>query len=127
MPVRRERGGGLIYALCLRLKSKRMTLPCGIIAISPWTDLTCSGESYEINRDNDPSLTEELLNFYSGCYTGGVTPKDAPEVSPLFGDLTGSAAVADIRRRGRDTAGRLTQDAREAAGGRVLKPDAHSS
>ena len=82
-------GGGLIYALCLRLKSKGMTLPCGIIAISPWTDLTCSGESYAVNRDNDPSLTEELLNFYSGCYTGGVTPKDAPEVSPLFGDLTG--------------------------------------
>lgn len=82
-------GGGLIYALCLRLKSKGMTLPCGIIAISPWTDLTCSGESYAVNRDNDPSLTEELLNFYSGCYTGGVTPKDAPEVSPLFGDLKG--------------------------------------
>ena len=82
-------GGGLIYALCLRLKSKGMTLPCGIIAISPWTDLTCSGESYAVNRDNDPSLTEELLNFYSGCYTGGVTPKDAPEVSPFFGERMG--------------------------------------
>lgn len=82
-------GGGLIYALCLRLKEKNMKLPCGIIAISPWTDLTCSGGSYETNMEKDPSLTAELLHFYSDCYAGEHTPKDAPELSPLFGDLSG--------------------------------------
>lgn len=79
-------GGGLIYALCLRLKEKAQGLPCGIIAISPWTDLTASGNSYEVNRDNDPSLTEELLDFYAKCYTDDPTN---PEVSPLFGELGG--------------------------------------
>lgn len=79
-------GGGLIYALCLRLKAKAQALPCGLIAISPWTDLTASGNSYEINRDNDPSLTEELLEFYARCYTDDLTN---PEVSPLFGELGG--------------------------------------
>ena len=79
-------GGGLIYALCLRLKEKSLPLPNGIIAISPWVDLTLSGESYVTNRENDPSLTEELLRFYAECYAGDETN---PEVSPLFGELEG--------------------------------------
>ena len=68
-------GGGLICALCLRLKEMNMTMPAGLIAISPWTDLTCSGKTYEENREADPSLTEELLRFYADCYTGGLTSK----------------------------------------------------
>lgn len=79
-------GGGLIYALCLRLKERDLPLPCGIIAISPWVDLTASGESYITNKDADPSLTEELLRFYAKCYADDVR---APEVSPLFAELDG--------------------------------------
>ena len=79
-------GGGLIYALCLRLRQESMPLPCGLIGISPWVDLTGSGQSYETNRDNDPSLTQELLEFYAKCYTADPTD---PLCSPLFGDLTG--------------------------------------
>ena len=79
-------GGGLIYALCLRLKERGLPLPCGIIAISPWVDLTASGESYITNKDADPSLTEELLRFYAKCYADDVR---APEVSPLFAELDG--------------------------------------
>ena len=79
-------GGGLIYALCLRLKERGLPLPCGIIAISPWVDLTASGESYITNKDADPSLTEELLRFYAKCYADNVR---APEVSPLFAELDG--------------------------------------
>ena len=70
-------GGGLIYALSLKLKQLGRELPCGLIGISPWVDLTGSGASYETNRDNDPSLTQELLEFYAKCYT------------PVRGDLTG--------------------------------------
>lgn len=79
-------GGGLIYALCLRLRQEGLKLPCGLIGISPWVDLTGSGKSYETNRDNDPSLTQELLEFYAKCYT--TDPAD-PLCSPVFGDLTG--------------------------------------
>ena len=79
-------GGGLIYALCLRLRQEGMELPCGLIGISPWVDLIGSGKSYETNRDNDPSLTQELLEFYAKCYT--TDPAD-PLCSPVFGDLAG--------------------------------------
>lgn len=79
-------GGGLIYALCLRLRARKRPLPCGLLAISPWTDLTQSGQSYEDNREADPSITKELLDFYASCYTD--TP-EAPECSPLFAELRG--------------------------------------
>ena len=79
-------GGGLIYALCLKLKELGLPLPCGLIGISPWTDLTGSGKSYEENREIDPSMSPELLQFYAKCYTDD--PAD-PLCSPLFGDLTG--------------------------------------
>ena len=79
-------GGGLIYALCLKLKELGLPLPCGLIGISPWTDLTGSGKSYEENREVDPSMSPELLQFYAKCYTDD--PAD-PLCSPLFGDLSG--------------------------------------
>ena len=79
-------GGGLIYALCLRLRQLELPLPCALIGISPWTDLTQSGASYETNREADPSMTKELLDFYAGCYT---QDKTNPLVSPLFGQLEG--------------------------------------
>ena len=79
-------GGGLCYALCLRLKELGLPLPRCILAISPWTDLTMSGASCETNVESDPTLTKAILDYYAGCYT------DRPEnplASPLFGDLEG--------------------------------------
>lgn len=79
-------GGGLIYALCLKLKEENLPLPGGLISMSPWTDLTSSGQSYETNRDVDPNMTVEQLQFYTRCYT--TDPKN-PLASPLFGNLEG--------------------------------------
>ena len=78
-------GGGLCYSLCLRLKELGLPLPGGIIAISPWTDLTASGQSYTDNKEIDPSMTAEQLDFYASCYAEN---REDPLVSPLFGDLT---------------------------------------
>ena len=79
-------GGGLCYALCLKLKDLSLPLPCGIISISPWTDLTASGDSYEANRDIDPSISIQRLDFFASSYT---SDRRDPFVSPLFADLTG--------------------------------------
>lgn len=78
-------GGGLCYALCLKLKEMGLSMPCGIIAISPWVDLTLSGESYTTNREIDPTLTEELLKFYSDTY---IDDKQNPLGSPVFAELS---------------------------------------
>ena len=79
-------GGGLCFSLCLKLRQLDLPLPCSIIAISPWTDLTQSGESFIFNHDVDPSLCKETLDFYSKCYSQNPTD---PLVSPLFGDVSG--------------------------------------
>ena len=78
-------GGGLCYCLCLKLKELGVPQPGGIIAISPWTDLTLSGSSYEENAD-DPSISREQLEFYAACYCADRTD---PLVSPIFADLEG--------------------------------------
>ena len=102
-------GGGLAYALALKLKDEGVDLPAGIISISPWCDLTLSGCSYEKNKDVDPSLTKERLKYYADCYVGAIKDtepiskkrkksdvgsedsalKENPFVSPIFADLSG--------------------------------------
>lgn len=79
-------GGGLCYSLCLKLQEMGIPLPCGIIAISPWNDLTMSGKSHAANRDTDPSMTRELLTYFADSYSHD--PAN-PMVSPLFADLHG--------------------------------------
>lgn len=79
-------GGGLCYCLCLKLKEMGLPMPAGVIAISPWTDLTGSGASYEENKENDPYMIRETLEYYAGLYT---RDRQNPLVSPLLGDLTG--------------------------------------
>ena len=74
-------GGGLCYSLCIKLSQLGLEMPAGIIAISPWTDLTLSGESYDKNKDNDPSMMKERLKFFADCYTDDFKN---PLASPLF-------------------------------------------
>lgn len=102
-------GGALAYALALKIREQGTPMPAGIIAISPWCDLTLSGDSYEKNKSVDPSLTKERLEYYADCYVGALSDtkplhkkakrkntetkknplKETPYVSPAFADLTG--------------------------------------
>ncbi|MDD6307274.1 MAG: alpha/beta hydrolase [Clostridiales bacterium] len=82
-------GGGLAMALCHYLKDKGKQLPAGIVAMSPWTDLTASGESYDTNYEKDPLFgkTRDSL-IYNKDYIGDNDPLNA-YISPLFGDFRG--------------------------------------
>lgn len=99
-------GGGLCYALSLKLKEEGIPLPAGIVAMSPWCDLTLSGNSFEKNKDKDPSLSKSTLKYYADCYIGAKIEakdkpcketiedeysnlKEHPLVSPVFADLSG--------------------------------------
>lgn len=79
-------GGGLCYALCLKLKEMGLSMPAAIITVSPWTDLTASGGSYTENRECDPTMTVQMLDRFATSYTDDRTD---PLASPLFGELTG--------------------------------------
>lgn len=82
-------GGGLALGLCMYLKDRKRELPAGIIAMSPWTDLTASGSSYEENYEKDPLFgnTRESL-IYNKDYVGENDPKN-PYISPMFGEYDG--------------------------------------
>lgn len=80
-------GGGLAMALTMYLRDHEMPLPCGIVAMSPWTDVTASGESYSLNYELDPLFgnTKESM-IYVNDYPGEHDKKD-PYISPIFGNF----------------------------------------
>ena len=80
-------GGGLAIALTMYLRDHNMPLPCGIVAMSPWTDLTLSGESYSLNFELDPLFgnSKETL-LYESDYAGDHDKKD-PYISPIYGNF----------------------------------------
>ena len=82
-------GGGLCLALAMYLRDHDMPLPKCLVLMSPWTDLTASGDSYETNFTKDPLFgnTRESM-IYSNCYYGNRDPEN-PYISPLFGRYDG--------------------------------------
>lgn len=82
-------GGGLAMALCHRLKRLGIALPAGIVAMSPWTDLTTSLPSYKDKFDVDPVFGNSRSEvIFDNPYPGEENPKN-PEISPLYGDFEG--------------------------------------
>ena len=81
-------GGGLALALGHYLKSQKETMPKAFVLMSPWTDLTLSGDSIEEKYEIDPLFgnTKESMLFNS-TYIGEEDPAN-PLISPLFGDFT---------------------------------------
>ena len=82
-------GGGLLFSLCLKLKEEGLPLPGGLVAMSPWTDLTSSGASYRENQHIDPSMTLAHLGRFASYYSPDQSAWTDPFISPLFGDLSG--------------------------------------
>lgn len=81
-------GGGLALALLMRLRDLGEPTAAGAIVLSPWADLTASGESVETNRGKDLWFSRRHLEVWAGYYVGGADPA-SPYVSAVFGDLAG--------------------------------------
>lgn len=81
-------GGGLTLALLQLIRKYRLQKAAGSVLLSPWTDLTLSGESIETKKDKDPLITRHLLEIFSKRYYADSDPKD-PLISPLFADVKG--------------------------------------
>ena len=79
-------GGNLALALVHKLKSEKRLVPRGLALMSPWTDLTASGQSYETKKDVDPVLDAEYIGQMVKNYAEGQDLKN-PFISPIFGDF----------------------------------------
>jgi len=89
-------GGNLALALTLKLKEAGRLLPRGLVLMSPWTDLTSSGESHQTRAGVDPVLSKEYIDRMITAYLGSEKPSEmlsSPYISPLFGDFTGFPPV----------------------------------
>ncbi len=87
MLVGESAGGGLLLALLLALKDKSLPMPAAAVSLSPWTDLTCSGESYRTK--NKRSLAPTNSWFVFAAHYAGTTDLKHHLISPLFGDPSG--------------------------------------
>ena len=81
-------GGNLALSLTLRLKAEGRLLPRGLVLLSPWTDLTSSGKSFQTRAELDPVLNSAYIDRMVGAYAEGKNLRD-PYISPLFGDFEG--------------------------------------
>ena len=81
-------GGGATLATLGALKAAGDPMPGAVYVMSPWSDLTASGESVVTREPFDPMFDGDGLIEAAMTYAGD-TPLDHPGVSPLFADPTG--------------------------------------
>jgi acetyl esterase/lipase len=81
-------GGGLAVAALLAARDRGLDMPVGVIALSPWANLACEGESYVTRHGRDPLLTVTVLKDMAAEYMAGADARQ-PLASPALADLTG--------------------------------------
>lgn len=79
-------GGGLTAATLLALRDRDVPLPAAAALLSPWLDLTQSGESMTTCAARDPMVQRDGLQRMADAYLAGADPR-TPLASPLFADL----------------------------------------
>lgn len=82
-------GGGLTVALINRLRDAGEELPACAWLVSPWTDLTMSGETLATKDAVDPLIHECYLGELADAYLAGAVDSTDPRVSPLYSNLNG--------------------------------------
>ena len=109
-------GGGLAVALLLKIKEFNLPIPAGAVLISPWADLACTGESWDINAEYEAGMTKEMLDWMAKAYLKDEDPKN-PLVSPIYGNLENLPPLlihAGNCERLRDDSVRLAERAKTA-------------
>ena len=81
-----DSAGGCLALSLLSIRSAGVVLPVAAAVLSPITDLTLSGASWQTRMDADPYFTEQQAAGLVNAYLGDADPGD-PMASPLFADL----------------------------------------
>lgn len=79
-------GGGLCLALLISIRDRQLPVPSCAALLSPWTDLSLSGDSINTNQALDPVVAKQGLEDMATHYCQTRSRVD-PLVSPLFADL----------------------------------------
>jgi epsilon-lactone hydrolase len=78
-------GGSLAASSILKMRDLSLPLPGALYLMSPWSDITATGDTYLTLSGADPTLDVEVLSWCADAYAD---PKDqrSPYVSPVYGD-----------------------------------------
>lgn len=79
-------GGGLVLKLMMRLRAEGGPMPACAVLLSPFTDLSFSGESVIRNAPVDP-MFGDIPVLHARFYHGQMPAQD-PRCSPVFGDFS---------------------------------------
>jgi monoterpene epsilon-lactone hydrolase len=85
-------GGGLAVALAVGLRDQAQPLPGALICLSPWLDLTMSGQTMKTVAQADPLITWESSVLHARRYVRDHHPKE-PLISPVFANPAGLPAI----------------------------------
>lgn len=77
-------GGGITLALAGQLRDAGAALPAALWLMSPWTDLTMSGETMASKDAVDPLIHRAYLEELAEAYVPAAADRRDPRVSPLF-------------------------------------------
>ena len=80
-------GGGLAAGSVLKMRDQGLPLPAALYLLSPWSDITATGDSMSTMADFDPVLASHVLAWAADAY---VHPDDQrhPYVCPVYGDYS---------------------------------------
>jgi acetyl esterase/lipase len=81
-------GGNLAISASLRAVQEGLPAPAGVLAISPWLDLECKGESMTTRADTDALLNADLLTGLASLFLGPDGSAIDPAYNPLHADLS---------------------------------------
>lgn len=81
-------GGGLTAATMLQLRHNGMPLPRAAILLSPFLDVSASGETMKTRAGRDPWFEPENISVVVGHYCPKEDPRN-PLVSPVFANVAG--------------------------------------
>lgn len=91
-------GGGIALAAVVTLRDAGVDLPASVTLLSPFADMTLSGESMAVNGFSDTFVNRDRLLDMATSYYQLTEPRDAM-VSPLFGNLEGLPPILAIAAR----------------------------
>jgi salicylate hydroxylase len=111
-------GAAIALSTLMALRDAGHPMPRGFLAVSPFADMTLSGESMLVNGFADEFLHRDMLTYMSTSYTQR-TPAVDPGVSPVFGRFDGlppMLLIAGQHEALLSDAVRIAQQARAAGG-----------
>jgi len=116
-------GGGMVFALLLKIAAEGLPRPGCVVAFSPWTDLTLSHGSLQRNARRDVMLPVHRFAEVVDKYLQGA-PRTDPFASPVRGSFENPPPAMILASKSeilRDDAVAMAERLREAGGDVTLE------